>query len=95
VVLGVGIGGSFDTVGWLARRALLRRIDEPNPQAEVAELEKDLLKAVNMTGIGPAGLGGSITALAVNIEIAATHIACLPVAVTLSCHALRQAETTL
>jgi fumarate hydratase subunit alpha len=95
VILGVGIGGSFDTVGWLARKALLRRIDKPNSQIELVNLEKNLLKAVNRTGIGPAGLGGSVTALAVNIEMAATHIACLPIAVTFSCHALRQAEAVI
>ncbi|RME53890.1 MAG: fumarate hydratase [Caldilineae bacterium] len=87
VIVGVGLGGSFDTVGLLAKKALLRPIGQAHPQPHLARLEQELLDAINATGIGPGGLGGRVTALAVHVEAAATHIAALPVAVNLNCSA--------
>lgn len=91
VIVGVGLGGSFDTVGLLAKKALLRPIGRANLQPHLARLEQELLDAINATGIGPGGLGGRVTALAVHVEAAATHIAALPVAVNLNCSAPRRA----
>lgn len=90
LVVGVGVGGTFDTVAALSRRALSRRIDEPGA-GMTAAFEAELLTAVNATGIGPAGLGGRTTALAVMVESAPCHIAALPVAVNLGCCAMRSA----
>lgn len=90
-VVGVGIGGTFDYCAYLAKRALLREVGQPNPAQHLAELEGELLAAINDLGIGAQGFGGRKTALAVHIEAAPTHIACLPVAVNLSCHVLRHA----
>ena len=95
LVVGVGIGGSFDSVARLAKEALLRGLDEPNGDAYYDEMERGLLEAINGTGIGPQGLGGRTTALAVRIKAAPTHIAMLPAAVCLSCHALRHATEVL
>lgn len=95
VIVGVGIGGSFDKVGLLAKKALLRPLSDRNPDQEVANLEDELLSDINRLGIGPAGLGGRVTALGVRIEIMPTHIACLPAAVAFSCHAVRQAEAII
>ena len=95
LVVGVGIGGSFDSVARLAKEALLRGLDEPNGDAYYDEMERGLLEAINGTGIGPQGLGGRTTALAVRIKAAPTHIAMLPAAVCLSCHALRHAQEVL
>lgn len=95
VVVGVGIGGTMDKAALLARRALLRPLGTPNPAADVAALEKELLKEINCLGIGPQGFGGRTTALAVHIEIYPTHIACLPVAVNLSCYCARHREVVL
>lgn len=95
VIVGVGIGASFDKVGLLAKKALLHPIADSNPDPELAALENELLIRINKLGIGPAGLGGRITALAVKIEAAPTHIACLPAAVTFNCHAARQAEAII
>lgn len=95
LVVGVGIGGTFDSVGLLAKKALLRDIHERNQIPQLACLEEDLLVRINSLGIGPAGLGGRVTALAVNIETYPTHMACLPAAVNLSCHALRSAQKVL
>jgi len=92
MVVGLGIGGAFDSVGFLAKKALLRPIDQNNADTNLAELENELLMEINNLGIGPAGLGGRITALGVNIETFPTHMACLPAAVNLSCHALRSAQ---
>ena len=92
LVLGVGIGGTFDYAAYLAKKALLRRIDAKNPDRKLSSLEKKILEAVNNLGIGPMGLGGKTTALGVNILSYATHIAGLPVAVNVNCHATRSAE---
>ena len=95
MVLGVGIGGSFDGVALLAKQALLRPLNEPNPDGYYAALEKKLLAAVNELGIGPQGFGGKTTALGLAIETAPTHVAGLPVAVNVSCHATRRASAEL
>ena len=95
MVLGVGIGGSFDEVALLAKQALLRPLNEPNPDGYYAALEKKLLAAVNELGIGPQGFGGKTTALGLAIETAPTHVAGLPVAVNVSCHATRRASAEL
>ena len=92
VIIGVGIGGSFDIAASLAKKAILKPLGEPNPDPYLAKLEKELLEAVNSTGIGPMGLGGRSTALGVNIEYAYTHTACLPVAVNIQCWAARRAS---
>jgi len=90
-VLGVGIGGTFDYAAYLAKKALLRKIDKKNPDAHLSFLEKKILNKVNSLGIGPMGLGGKTTALGVNILCHPTHIAGLPVAVNVNCHAMRSA----
>ena len=95
VIVGVGVGGMMDRVALLAKKALLRPVGRPHPEPRVAELEREILEAVNRLGIGPQGLGGRITALAVHIETAPTHIGALPVAVNLQCHAARHAERVL
>ena len=95
MVLGVGIGGSFDGVALLAKQALLRPLNKPNPDEYYAKLEKKLLAAVNELGIGPQGFGGKTTALGLAIETAPTHVAGLPVAVNVSCHATRRASAEL
>lgn len=95
IVIGVGIGGSFDKAAYLAKHALLRRLDEPNPDEYYAELERELLDKINALGIGPQGFGGKTTALAVTIETMPTHVAGLPVAVNISCHATRRASCCL
>ena len=95
VIVGVGIGGTADKATILAKKALLRRVGEPNPDPEMAELEKEILRRVNGLGIGPEGFGGRATALAVHAEVFPTHIAMLPVAVNLQCHAARHKETVL
>jgi len=95
VIVGVGIGGTVEKTFMLAKRALLRRVGEPNPDAEVAELEKEILQRVNNLGIGPMGYGGRVTALAVHVEVFPAHIASLPVAVNLQCHSARHKEAIL
>lgn len=95
LVLGIGIGGTFDESAYLAKKALIRPIDTRNPKRHIAKLEKELLKEINALGIGPMGLGGNTTALGVNILEFPTHIAGLPVAVNVSCHATRSAEKVL
>ena len=95
IVLGVGIGGSFDKVAYLAKHALLRPIDQPNPDPFYADLERDLLRAINALGVGPQGFGGQTTCLGLSIETAPTHVAGLPVAVNVSCHVTRRATATL
>lgn len=93
-VVGVGIGGTMDQAALLSKKALTRPIDQRHPMPEYAKLEGELLEMINKTGIGPQ-LGGTTTALAVNVEWGATHIAGLPVAVTICCHALRHAHRVL
>ena len=95
VVVGVGIGGTFDKAAYLAKRALLREVDVPNPDPYYAELERELLDSINSLGIGPQGFGGRTTALAVNIEKMPTHIAGLPVAVNINCHVTRHKTEVL
>ena len=95
IVVGVGIGGSFDKVANLAKKALLRPLDERNADEYYAELEVELLAAINASGIGPQGFGGRTTALALAIEMMPTHVAGLPVAVNISCHATRRAVAEL
>ena len=95
VIIGVGIGGTSEKTLLLAKRALLRKVGEPNPDAELANLEREIQQRVNSLGIGPMGYGGSITALAVHVECFPTHIASLPVAVNLQCHSARHREVTL
>lgn len=95
LTVGVGIGGPFDKAAQLAKRALTRPSGEPNPDPEVAELEKELMEEINATGIGPAGYGGRVTALAVHIESHPTHIASFRVAVNLDCHSHRVGEAEL
>lgn len=89
VVVGVGIGGDFEIAAILAKKALCRDIAKKNENERYKNLEEKMLYAVNQTGVGAQGFGGDITALAVNIEYFATHIACLPVAVNMGCHATR------
>ena len=93
--VGVGIGGSFDKAAYLAKHALLRPLDEPNHDEYYAALEKELLSGINALGIGPQGFGGKTTALAVLIESMPTHVAGLPVAVNISCHATRRKSASL
>ena len=95
IVLGIGIGGSFDKVAALAKQALLRPLDQPNPDPYYADLEKELLEGINALGIGPQGFGGKTTALGVSIETMPTHVAGLPVAVNVSCHVTRRASAEL
>ncbi len=89
VVVGVGIGGDFEKAALLAKKALLRPVGSPHAKLELASLEEMLLKAVNKTGIGPEGLGGKVTAMAVHVESFPCHMASLPVAVNINCHAAR------
>jgi fumarate hydratase subunit alpha len=95
LVIGVGLGGNFERCALMAKEALLRPLGQPNGDEVAAALESSLLDAVNATGIGPGGMGGRITALAVHVETFPCHIASLPVAVNLNCHAHRHAEATL
>jgi fumarate hydratase subunit alpha len=95
VVIGVGIGGDFEKAALLAKKALLRSVGSPNAKLELASLEETLLKAVNKTGIGPEGLGGKVTAMAVHVESFPCHVASLPVAVNINCHAARHKTIVL
>ncbi len=95
IVVGVGIGGTFDKVAYLAKKALLRPVDQPNPDPFYQEMESELLEKINRLGIGPQGFGGKTTALAVNIETLPTHIAGLPVAVNINCHVTRHQTEVL
>lgn len=95
VTVGVGIGGNMEKAALLAKYSLTRKVGEHNANTQYAELEEKLLELVNKTGVGPSGLGGSTTAVAVNIEYAPTHIGGLPVAVNLNCHAARRAEAEI
>lgn len=95
IVVGVGIGGTFDKAAYLAKKALLRPVDKQNDSPFYANLEKELLNEINALGIGPQGFGGKTTALAVNIEYFPTHIAGLPVAVNINCHVTRHKTEVL
>jgi len=95
VVVGVGIGGTMEKAAILAKKALLRPVNQRSGDERIRKLEEEMLERVNSLGIGPAGLGGRLTALAVNIETFPTHIAGLPVAVNMSCHVTRHAEAVL
>ncbi|MEI6126481.1 MAG: fumarate hydratase [Pseudomonadota bacterium] len=94
-VVGIGIGGTFEKAALIAKQALLRRLGSTNPDPELAELEADILEAINKLGIGPQGFGGRITSLAVHINMHPCHIASLPVAVNINCHAHRHREVVL
>ena len=95
ILLGIGIGGSFDKAACLAKHALLRPIDQPNSDPFYAQLEEELLEEINALGIGPQGFGGKTTCLGLSIETAPTHVAGLPVAVNVSCHVTRRASAQL
>jgi fumarate hydratase subunit alpha len=95
MVIGVGIGGSFDKVAYLAKKALIRPINIRNKNEYYSDLEEELLDKINKLGIGPQGFGGKTTALGLNIETYPTHIAGLPVAVNINCHATRHKEIIL
>lgn len=95
IIVGVGIGGTFERAAFLAKKALLREVGTPNPDPELAGLERELLEAVNNLGIGPQGLGGRITALSLHLLMQPCHIASLPVAVNIQCHASRHQEVVL
>lgn len=95
IVVGVGLGGTFEKAAMLAKKATLRPIDSKNPDKRYSELEDELLEEINKMGFGPAGLGGSNTALGVNIEVFPTHIAGMPVAVNICCHAARHKEAII
>jgi fumarate hydratase subunit alpha len=95
IIVGVGIGGTVEKAALMAKKATLRPVGQHNPDERYARLEQEILEEINKSGIGPGGLGGRTTALAVNIEHFPTHIAGLPVAVNICCHAARHAETTI
>ena len=95
IVVGVGVGGTFDKAAYLAKKALMRSVDERNADPFYAKLEEELLREINALGIGPQGFGGKTTALAVNIEKFPTHIAGLPVAVNINCHVTRHKTEVL
>jgi fumarate hydratase subunit alpha len=95
IIVGVGIGGTFERAAYLSKKSLLRELGLPNADPELARLEEELLLAVNDLGIGPQGLGGRITALAVHLLLQPCHIASLPVAVNIQCHASRHREVVL
>ena len=95
IVIGVGIGGTFDKAAYLAKKALIRSLDKRNEDKFYSDLEEELLDTINKLGIGPQGFGGKTTALGLNIETYPTHIAGLPVAVNINCHATRHKEREL
>lgn len=95
IVVGVGIGGTFEKAAQLAKKATFRPIDTKNPDPRYAQMEDELLEKINRMGFGPAGLGGNTTALGVNIETYPTHIAGMPVAVNICCHAARHKEAEI
>jgi len=94
-ILGIGIGGTFEYAPMLAKKALLRPLDVPNPNAEIAAMEEELLELVNKLGIGPMGLGGKTTCLGVKIEMRPCHLASLPLAVNVQCHSARHKEVVI
>jgi len=89
IIVGVGLGGTLEKAALLSKKAILRRVGQPNENSKNAQIERELLEAVNKTGVGPAGYGGRVTALALHVESYPCHIASLPVAVTIQCHAAR------
>ena len=95
IVVGVGVGGTFDKAAFLAKKALIRKTDEQNPDPFWAEMEEELLQEINKLGIGPQGFGGKTTALCVNIEQYPCHIASLPVAVNINCHVTRHMKEVI
>ncbi len=95
ILVGVGIGGTFDRCAYLAKKALTRNVSKRNANEKYASLEDKMFKKINELGIGPQGFGGDTTALAVNIEYMATHIAGLPVAVNINCHVMRHGEAII
>ena len=95
IIVGVGIGGSFDYAPILSKKALLRPLGDANPDAYLDQLEKELLTDINKLGVGPMGMGGAVTALDVKIATAPCHIASLPLAVNIQCHSARHREVTL
>ena len=95
VIVGVGLGGTAEKTLLLAKQALVRKVGEPNADAEIAQLEREILQKVNNLGIGPQGFGGKVTALAVHIEVFPCHIASMPVAVNMQCHSARHKEAIL
>lgn len=94
-IVGVGIGGTMEYAAYMAKKALLRKVGENSPDERYAALEAEILEKINASGVGPQGLGGKTTALAVNIEFHPCHLASMPVAVNLNCHAARHAEVEL
>ncbi len=95
IIVGVGIGGTIDQTTLIAKKALLRPVGQPHPDPEVADLEAEILDRVNRLGIGPQGLGGKVTALAVHVDTFPCHIASMPVAVNIQCHSARHKEAIL
>jgi len=95
LIVGVGIGGNFDKSALLAKKSLLRHVGAPNPDPEWAAREQELLEEINKLGVGPMGLGGTVTALAVHVEVMGCHITALPVAVNIECHSHRHKEAVL
>lgn len=94
-IIGVGVGGTFEMCALLAKRALLRPVGQPNPEARLAAIEREMLERINNLGIGPQGLGGRVTSLAVHLEVMPCHIASLPVAVNVQCHSARHKSARL
>jgi len=92
IIVGVGVGGNFEKCAYLAKKSLMRKVDEKHPDPFYAEMEVDLLERINKTGIGPMGFGGRTTALSVHVEAYPCHIASLPVAVNIDCHSHRHKE---
>lgn len=95
IIVGVGVGGTMEKATFLAKKGLLREVGKPNPEERLAKIEEELLDRINRLGIGPQGFGGVTTALAVNLEVYPTHIAGMPVAVNIGCHATRHKEIVL
>ncbi|WP_028307243.1 fumarate hydratase [Desulfitibacter alkalitolerans] len=95
LVVGIGVGGNFETCAILAKKALMRKLGEPSKDETAARLEKELLSELNKTGIGPSGFGGTTTVIGVHIDVMPCHIASFPVAVNLNCHAARHGKVVL
>ena len=95
VIVGVGVGGTFERSAFLAKKALLRPLGRPNPDLELAAAEQEMLERINKLGMGPMGWGGTVYALAVHFEMEPCHIASLPCAVNINCHAARHKEVTI
>ncbi|MDP7385904.1 MAG: fumarate hydratase, partial [Nitrospinota bacterium] len=95
ILLGIGLGGTIEKAAYLAKWALFRPVGEASLQPHVAELERDILEAVNKTGVGPMGLGGNTTCVGVHIESYPCHIAALPICINVECHAHRHDEATI